>query len=98
MDFSSGGGNRQDNAAVHTTWNNASVHKQADTASGLYTPIDLLCVCDAAAGMPELTQEERRPERTTCSTFRVSMHGRCHVFPWLVEFSGVVLSCFTLSR
>ena len=29
---------------------------------------------------------------------RVSMHGRCHVWPWSSEYSGVVLSCFTLSR
>ena len=26
------------------------------------------------------------------------MHGRCHVLPWLIEFSGVVLSRCTLSR
>ena len=26
------------------------------------------------------------------------MHGRCHVWPWLIEFSGVALSCVTLSR
>ena len=30
-------------------------------------------------------------------TCRVSMHVRCHVSPWLTEFSGVVLSSFTLS-
>ena len=28
----------------------------------------------------------------------VSMHGRCHVWPWLIEFSGVTSSCFTNSR
>ena len=34
------------------------------------------------------------------STLRVSMHGQCHINfgPCLIEFSGVVLSCFTLSR
>ena len=26
------------------------------------------------------------------------MHRRCHVLPWLIEFSGVVLNCFTISR
>ena len=26
------------------------------------------------------------------------MHDLCHVLPWLIEFSGVLLSCFTLSR
>ena len=26
------------------------------------------------------------------------MRGRCHTWPWLIEFSGVVLNCFTLSR
>ena len=31
-------------------------------------------------------------------TSRFSMHERCHVCPWLTEFSGTVLSCFTLSR
>ena len=30
-------------------------------------------------------------------TCRVSMHGRCHVWPRLIEFSGVVLTCFMLS-
>ena len=25
------------------------------------------------------------------------MHGHCHVWPWLMEFSSVTLSCFTLS-
>ena len=25
-------------------------------------------------------------------------HGHCHDLPWLIEFSGVVLSCFTFSR
>ena len=30
---------------------------------------------------------------TTC----VLTHGHCHVWPWLIEFSGVVLSFFTLS-
>ena len=30
--------------------------------------------------------------------YSVSMHGRGHVWPWLTEFSGVALSCFTLSR
>ena len=29
---------------------------------------------------------------------RVSMHGRCRAWPWLSEYSGVVLSCYTLSR
>ena len=29
---------------------------------------------------------------------RVSMHGHCHVWPWLIELSGVALSCFTHSR
>ena len=28
----------------------------------------------------------------------ISMHGCCHDLPWLNEFSGVVLSCVTLSR
>ena len=28
----------------------------------------------------------------------ISMHGCCHDLPWLNEFSGVVLRCFTLSR
>ena len=28
---------------------------------------------------------------------RVSVKGRCHVWHWLSEFSGVVLSCFTIS-
>ena len=31
-------------------------------------------------------------------TCRISTHGRCHDLPRLNEFSGVVLSCFTLSR
>ena len=26
------------------------------------------------------------------------MHDLCRVLPWLIEFSGVLLSCFTLSR
>ena len=28
----------------------------------------------------------------------VSTHGRCHVWPWLRDCGGVVLSCITLSR
>ena len=28
----------------------------------------------------------------------VSMSGHCHVLPWLIQFCGVVLSCFTLSH
>ena len=28
----------------------------------------------------------------------VSVLGCCHVWPWLIEFSAVPLSCFTLSR
>ena len=28
----------------------------------------------------------------------VSLHTRCHIWPWLSEFSGVALSCFPLSR
>ena len=35
---------------------------------------------------------------TTLFTRRVCMHGRCHAWPWLSEFSSIVLSCFTLSR
>ena len=31
-----------------------------------------------------------------CAVF--SLHGRCHVQPWLIELSGIVLSCFTLSH
>ena len=31
-------------------------------------------------------------------TCRVSTQGRCRVWLWLIEFSGVALSCFTLSR
>ena len=31
-------------------------------------------------------------------TCRVSMYGNCDVRPWMSEFSGVVLSRFTLSR
>ena len=31
-------------------------------------------------------------------TCRISLHGRCRDLPGLNEFSGVVLSCFTLSR
>ena len=31
-----------------------------------------------------------------CAVF--SLHGRCHVQPWLIELSGTVLSCFTLSH
>ena len=37
-----------------------------------------------------------------CTTFpravRVLMHGRCHVWPWLSEFSSVGLNYFTHSR
>ena len=35
---------------------------------------------------------------TTFSTCRVSMPGRCHIWLWLIEISGVVLCCFALSR
>ena len=36
---------------------------------------------------------------TTFFTCGVSMHGRCYVCqPCLTDFSGVALSCFTLSR
>ena len=31
-------------------------------------------------------------------TCRILMYGCCHVSPCLNEFSGIVLSCFTLSR
>ena len=31
-------------------------------------------------------------------TCRLSKHGHCCVWPWLIEFSGVAMSCFTLSR
>ena len=34
----------------------------------------------------------------TFFTCRVSMHGRFHVWPLLIEFCGVVLSCFARSR
>ena len=30
--------------------------------------------------------------------FHESLHGRCHVWPWLSEFRGFSLSCLTLSR
>ena len=33
-----------------------------------------------------------------CFTCPVPVHGRCQVLPWLIRFSGVVLSCFTFSR
>ena len=42
----------------------------------------------------------RTAEHALFSTFfagRVSVNGRCHVWPWLCEFSGVALGCFTLS-
>ena len=29
---------------------------------------------------------------------RMSLHGLCYVRHWLIEFSGVALSCFRLSR
>ena len=34
---------------------------------------------------------------TTYVICRVSVHGCCHVCPWLIEFSDVVFRCFTLS-
>ena len=34
----------------------------------------------------------------TFFTCRLSLRGRCHVWLWPTEFSGVAVSCFTLSR
>ena len=37
---------------------------------------------------------------TTFFTCRFSLHDRysCHVWPWMSEFGGAILRCFTLSR
>ena len=66
-----------------------------------------VCVCVCAGGVGESrTPGDPNLEANNWKRFgshsfftcRDLVHGRCHVWPWLIQFSGVKMSCFTLSR